>query len=294
MKKTLLTVAIIASAMSMAGMASCASHKHAASTQLPQPETIQAALDSICREGYNLFLAERVNWVATDSALERYSQDRVGGNIIWQPNSSTWSAVFFDTEHKNCLFELIYDIRTGKTTCYYELRPVSEQEHAQWDLKATMFDNAIEDYGDSLWYNADYGRPNVDFVRIDANTIRMYILLGVERPNIIPFGNDCSIDFDNKGNTKAFRRYHHSFIPIPTVDEEGNPISTVYHSHLSDNPYITPTDICNFLLYGGGMEQTYVLSTALDGYIIYNSKTNSAVFLSREAMDKINGNIGRK
>ena len=59
-----------------------------------------------------------------------------------------------------------------------------------------MWDNAMKNYGDSLHYSSDYGRPNIDFVRIDANTIRLYFLQGVERPNIVPFGNDYSIDFD--------------------------------------------------------------------------------------------------
>ncbi len=290
MKKTLITLSIIASAMSMAGMMSCASHKHASRAERPQPETIQAALDSICAEGYNLFVAERVNWVATDSALAHCDENNLRGNIIWQPNSGMWSAVFFDREQKNCLFELVYDTRTGEERCFYEPRPLSEQERAQWELKGTMFDNAIKSYGDSLRYNSDYGRPNVDFVRVDPNTIRMYILQGVERPNVIPFGNDYSIDFDNKGNAKAFRRYHRGFLPMRTVDEKGEKVATIYHSHLKDNPYITPTDICNFLLYRGEMESTGVLSTALDGYIIYNAKDNSAVFLSKEVMEKINGN----
>lgn len=282
--------AMVMATIGVMAFASCSSHKPAAGVEHLQPEQIQAALDSICAEGYNLFVAERVNWVATDSALAHCDENNLRGNIIWQPNSGMWSAVFFDREQKNCLFELVYDTRTGEERCFYEPRPLSEQERAQWELKGTMFDNAIKSYGDSLRYNSDYGRPNVDFVRIDANTIRMYILQGVERPNVIPFGNDYSIDFDNKGNTKAFRRYHRGFLPMRTVDENGEKVAAIYHSHLKDSPYITPTDICNFLLYRGELEQVYILSTALDGYIIYNAKDNSAVFLSREVMDKINGN----
>lgn len=290
MKKALKTLALMTSAICIVGMASCSVHKRNVLTERPQPEQIQAALDSICAEGYNLFVAERVNWIATDSALAHCDENNLRGNIIWQPNSGMWSAVFFDREQKNCLFELVYDTRTGEERFFYEPRPLSEQEREQWELKGTMFDNAIKSYGDSLRYNSDYGRPNVDFVRVDPNTIRMYILQGVERPNVIPIGNDYSIDFDNKGNTKAFRRYHRSFLPMSTVDENGEKVATIYHSHLKDNPYITPTDICNFLLYRGEMESTGVLSTALDGYIIYNAKDNSAVFLSKEVMEKINGN----
>lgn len=283
------------SAICVVALASCSSHKAVATGEHLQPEQIQAALDSICNEGYNLFVAERVNWVATDSVLEHYSQDRIGGNIVWQPNSNMWSAVFFDGEHKNIIFELIYNTHTQEVAISCDTRPISEMEQAQWDLKVVMWNNALQRYGDSLRYNSDYGNPNIDFVRIDAKTVRMYILQGVERPNVIPFGNDYSIDFDNKGNAKAFRRYHRSFLPMKTVDEEGKSVSKVYHSHLKDNPYITPTDICNFLLYRGeNMEQTFVLSTALDGYIIYNAETNSAVLVTREVMEKISKNLSKE
>lgn len=77
---------------------------------------------------------------------------------------------------------------------------------------------------------------------------------------------------------------------MPTITENGGKVAYISHSHLKDNPYITPTDICNFLLYRGEIEQLYIFSTALDGYIIYNANSNSAVFLSKEAREKILGN----
>lgn len=290
MNMKLKTLSIMTLAICLVSMVSCSTHKTFSKTERPRPRQIQAALDSICNEGYNLYIAERVNWVASDSAQEHCDINNVGGNIIWQPSSGVWKALFLDREQKNCIFELVYDTRTEKETYFYEPRPLSEQERAQWELKVTMWDNAMKNYGDSLHYSSDYGRPNIDFVRIDANTIRLYFLQGVERPNIVPFGNDYSIDFDDTGNTKAFRRYHRSFLPMSTVDENGEKVAALYHSHLRDNPYITPTDICNFLLYRGEMETTYVLSLALDGYIIYNAKGNKAVFLTREVIEKINGN----
>jgi hypothetical protein len=184
-----------------------------------------------------------------------------------------------DKEQKNCIFEFRYDLNSKEQTVSYDSRPISENERGILEKKNLMLKNAIEQYGDSLHYNPDYGRPNFDFVRIDANTTRMYMLQGVERSGIIPFGNDFSFDFDNDCNVKAFRRYHRSFIPISNEGE------TAFHSHLKDNPYITPTDICNFLLYHGNMKETAVLSTALDGYIFYNAETHTATFV-HEIKDK--------
>ena len=238
-------------------------------------------LQEICKEGYNLYVSEHVNWVSSDSLLAHYSVDDIGGKIIWQPTDSTWNAMFLDTEQKNAIFELKYNIKSKHQVISYDIRPVTEMEKTVLEKQNTMFRNAIDQYGDSLRYNSDYGRPNFDFVRIDANTTRMYMLQGVERSGIIPFGNDISIDFDNNCKITAFRRYHRSFIPVSNDGE------VAFHSHLRDNPYITPTDICNFLLYRGKMKQTYILSTAHKGYIIYDAESNSAEFIPKGDMKKI-------
>ena len=74
---------------------------------------------------------------------------------------------------------------------------------------------------------------------------------------------------------------------MKTVDDSGKPAESVYHSHTKDNPYITPTDVCNFLLYRGSMKQTNIISPALGGMIIYDASTNSCVFLSTEALERI-------
>lgn len=250
----------------------------------PEAEIIQATNDSICAEGYNLYIAETINWMSTDSVLAHYSRDDLGENLIWQPTDSTWSATFFDKDIKNCVFELKYNHVNRTNTISYEKRPITETERAQARIKNIMIKNAFENYGSEIKYNEKCGNPNFDFVRINDNLIRLYILQGTVQPNTIPFGNDYSIDFDNNGNALCFRKYHNSLIAIKTVDVEGQQIKSVVHSHLRDNPYITPTDVCNFLLYRGGLKENHILSTALDGYIIYHAEDNSTEFVPMDEM----------
>ena len=250
------------------------------------PEMIQAINDSICAEGAVLYIAERLNWVSTDSVLARYRYEDLGGSLIWQPTSGTWSAIFYDKDKKNCIFELKLNTMSGANSLSYDIRPLTEEEQVQIKLKYTMLDNAFEKYGEQIKFNEKIGNPNFDFVRINDNLIRLYVLQGTVQPNTIPFGNDCSIDFDNCGNPLCFRKYHQSLIAIKTVDDEGNKIVSVVHSHLADNPYITPTDVCNFLLYRGELEESYILSTALGGYIIHHAATNTTEFKPTEIIGK--------
>ena len=246
------------------------------------PEVIQAINDSICAEGAVLYTAERLNWVSTDSVYARYRHEDLGGNLIWQPTASTWSAIFYDKDNKNCVFEIKLDTKSGANSLSYDIRPLTEQEEAQIKLKQTMLNNAFEKYGDQIKYNDKIGNPNFDFVRINDNLIRLYVLQGTVQPNTIPFGNDCSIDFDNSGNPLCFRKYHQSLIAVNTVNDEGKKVISVVHSHLADNPYITPTDVCNFLLYRGELEDSYILSTALGGYIIHHAANNTTEFKPTE------------
>ncbi len=242
------------------------------------PEVIQAINDSICAEGAVLYTVERLNWVSTDSVFARYRHEDLGGNLIWQPTASTWSAIFYDKEKKNCIFELKFDTKSGAHSLSYDIRPITEEELVQIKLKDTMLDNAFEKYGDQIKYNDKIGNPNFDFVRINDQLIRLYVLQGTVQPNTIPFGNDYSIDFDNSGNPLCFRKYHQSLIAVKTVDDGGNKVVSVVHSHLADNPYITPTDVCNFLLYRGNLEDSYIMSTALGGYIIHHAADNTTEF----------------
>ena len=255
-----------------------------ANGQTPAEETsekagaIEEILDSICAEGYNLFTAECVNWISTDSLLAHFRAEEIGGKIMWQPTIDTWSVVFTDKEKNESILEFKYDIDSKERSISLVPRPLSWFEKQAMEKKNLMYKNAVEQYGDSLRYNPEYGRLNFDYIRIDDNTTRLYIVHGVERAGIIPFGYDYSIDFDNDCNIKAFRRYHNSFLPQP------NDAVSITHSHLKNNPYITPTDICTFLLYRGEMKETSIYSSALKGYILYDAETNTATFLTTEEM----------
>jgi hypothetical protein len=238
----------------------------------------QEIIDSICTEGHNLYIAELVNWISTDSVFAHYGKDDWEGNVIWQPTDSTWSAVFFDKGMKNCIFELSFNRSNVSISVSYDKRPITEIEKAQVEKKYTMLENAFSKYGDSIRNEPKCGELNIDFVRINDNLSRMYILQGTVHNNMIPFGNDYSVDFDNEANVLCFRRYHRSLLALKTVDDEGKPAESVMHSHLQDNPYITPTDICNFLLYRGSMRKTGVLSTAFEGLFYYDAENHTVEF----------------
>ena len=111
---------------------------------------IQAKNDSVCVEGYNLFIAERINWMATDSVLSRYSQEELGGNVIWQPTDSTWNAIFIDKEIKNCIYEMQYNKNDKRFKMSYDKRPITEVELAKLSVKNVMLENLVKKCGNKI------------------------------------------------------------------------------------------------------------------------------------------------
>lgn len=247
-------------------LSSCSTTRNGTSKKLPPMKEISPILDSIVEEGYQLYYSERANWVATDLVFEKYQPEQLGSSVSYQPDKDSWIVAFFDKNNENCLMECLFDNNSNQTAVIDSIRPVTDTEKEMLQQKQTMLDAAIRKYGSELSFAPEsFGNPNIDIIRFSDKFTRLYFLQGTIQPNMIPFGNDYSIDFDENLTPITFRRYHRSLIQCPTKGEHGEEVRMIWHSHLKDNPFITPTDICNFLLYRPeDMLEFTVFSTAYD------------------------------
>ena len=243
------------------------------------PPEFFATLDSIIDEAWQLYYSERANWIASDLVMEKYKVEDLGGTLSWQPNDTVWSVIFMDKKKENSLLEYRINTREVKGMVMEDVRPLTQTELEEFDKRVKIINGAIEKYGDSLLFaSQSFGQPNFDIIRINDTLTRLYLLQGTVLENIIPFGNDYSIDFDKELNPIAFRKYHHSLIATRTKTEKGGKVETVMHSHTKENPFITATDICNFLLYRPqDMDMFYVYSTAYKCKFAYSVHTNSII-----------------
>ena len=247
--------------------------------RLPPLSELYVTLDSIVNEGWQLYFSERVNWIASDLVLEKNDMDAIGGSMTWKPNDSVWVAIFYDKNAKNCIFEYRYNFVSNQEESIDVSRPISSLEQTEIKRKKQMIEQALKKYADSLYFaNQSFGSPNIDIVRINNKLTRLYFLQGTVKSNVIPFGNDYSIDFDENLKPLTFRRYHRSLIAMQTRTEDGSKVETIMHSHLKDNPFITPTDICNFLLYRPeDLDVFFVYSTAYKCKFAYYLSLNQII-----------------
>ena len=118
--------------------------------RLPPLSELFVTLDSIVKEGWQLYYSERVNWIASDLVLEKFDMDAIGGSVTWKPNDSVWSAVFYDSGAKNCIFEYRYNFVSNQEESMDVPRPISSLEQTEINRKKRMIEQAVDRYADSL------------------------------------------------------------------------------------------------------------------------------------------------
>lgn len=248
----------------------------------PPMHVINAVNDSVIDEGNILYLHDKLNWVMSDAYKQMCSSKTASLSVVGSLNDTLMSGIMIDVEQMKCVFECRLNLNTGEIEPFNLVRGLTPKEIERAQRQVDLLDK-IGDL-DSIVNIKEAGNLNADVVEISKNLTRVYLLQGTNKSKLIPFGNDYSFDFDDSCYLIARRKYHRSFIPIDFSRKEGN-IRKCTHSHLDDNPYITPTDIATFLLYGHdlyGMKTFSVYSKALGCYFTYNADNATIILVDDE------------
>ena len=251
----------------------------ALNAQRPAIHEIDAINDSVIVEGHNLYLHDKLQWVMSDAYKQLCSSKTASLAVVGNLNDTLMSGIMIDVDQMKCVFECRINLNTGDIEPFDLVRGLTPKEIERAERQVDLLDKVSE--LDGIVNIKEAGNLNADVVEISPKLTRVYLLQGTNKSKLIPFGNDYSFDFDASGNLIARRKYHSSFIPIDFSSKEGN-IHKCTHSHLDDNPYVTPTDVATFLLYGHdlyGMKTFSVYSKALSCYFTYNTETSTIVLV---------------
>lgn len=247
--------------------------------QRPAMHDINAVNDSVIDEGNNLYLHDKLSWVMSDAYKQMCSSKTASLSVVGMLNDTLMSGIMIDVDQMKCVFECRLNLNTGEIEPFNLVRGLTPKELSRAERQVTLLEKVGEI--DGIANVKEAGNLNADMVEISPSLTRVYLLQGTNKSKLIPFGNDYSFDFDANGELVASRKYHNSFIPIDFSDKNGN-IRKCTHSHLDDNPYITPTDIATFLLYGHDlyeMKTFSVYSKAFKCYFTYNAETATIVLV---------------
>ena len=262
--KYLLSVILLLPLMGMA------QPSQTANRTLPTEEELAAIGDSIIEEGTRLYVYESLSWMAADLLKEHAgeSMSRITGSAVMVDEDG--SLTQFYCSEDSVLFSCSLDLNDFSLSWDNTVRPMTKNHHIAVAWRTVMINGILETYGDRIQVAPD-GSLSVDLIWISEDKIRAYLLPRTTLDDVIPFGSDCYVDIDVDGNILDFHQFHHSYIPINVIDEENKQMLQVIHSHTSDNPFFTPTDICISLLYARdffGMTSTSILSTAFTPSVI--------------------------
>ncbi len=245
----------------------------------PAMHVVNAVNDSVIDEGYRLYYHEKLNWVLSDAYKQLCSSKTASLSTIRQVNDTLMSGIMIDVDRMKCVFECRLNLNTGDIEPFDLVRGLSPQEIEHAEKHVTLLEEL--DKLDGIESVREAGNLNVDIVEMGPSLTRVYLLQGTNKAKLIPFGNDYSFDFDADCKLIARRKYHTTFIPIDFSSKNGN-ISKCTHSHLDGNPYITPTDVATFLLYGHDlyeMKTFSIYSPDMKCYFTFNTETATIVMV---------------
>ena len=214
--------------------------------------------------------------MASDLLVEHATVDLsdIRGAVQWEENDKL---THFYCRQDSVVFSCTLDLNDYSLSWDNTVRPMTDDDRDAIHFKSDIIHRILETYRDSI-YTIQNGSKNIDVVWLSADRLRVYLLQGTTLNGVIPFGNDYYVDVDSDGNLIDFHRYHHSYIPIEIKQTgEDTQAVEVIHSHTADNPFFTPTDICNALLYARDlywMNSVCVISTAFDPPVIMTFNMN--------------------
>ena len=242
---------------------------------MPTAEELKAVNDSILAEAYQLYLHEKVAWILEDLfyGSESKAIKDVEGWIPFTDDGVNVKGIFFNEEKTKSLFEASFNIETREWATTDSIRNLTVEEIEAINVHLQVI-NAVNSL-DNIPSCPEGCTFNIQVMRMGEDLYRVYWILGTSQHGIIPFGCDFSYDCDSSGNITEFRRYHNSYIPSPLI-MDGEPVREIRHSHTSICPYVAPTDIALFLLYGYGSSELTgfkVYSSALKCYFVFDAES---------------------
>lgn len=209
-------------------------------------EELKMKLDSILVEGKLLYAYERAAWVSTDLLATDPDLRAQAQSYLTYNSGSALTTIIVGDNMEKCLAEFSFVTSYDKP----DIATIKKRDLTELEVKLLgVRDNVINQLGNEEY---NLGIPegySLNLVLIPfEEKFKTYILTGTSQSDIIPFGNDYLFITDSDGQIESWKKFHTGLIPSNT-SHEGNKVVKMTHSHVKDNPLISATDICTFMLY---------------------------------------------
>jgi hypothetical protein len=252
-------------------------------------QNIDKLRDEVVAEGKKLYRSEMASWYGSDIfTAEVKDRSNFGGYLSYTEDDIS-HAIFFSNDDKpkvlaTVTFDQTYNVDTAKRD--FKPRDFSKQEKDLYEIRQAAIARMQTDTIFKFYKNTN---PNL-IPLITGKDRKVYVLTGPSVNNVVIYGNDYLLTFDEKNTVKSVKRLHANIITVQYGDDTQVAIAPI-HTHLPQTGEImTATDICTTMLYEKltGWESAFVMS---EKYVsIWNCKTDHMVVMTTKAFRKMNEN----
>ncbi|MEI7489608.1 MAG: hypothetical protein WCJ72_19760, partial [Chryseobacterium sp.] len=211
-------------------------------------QDLKKTAKEIQEEGIELYRSEMASWYGTDVLKANYDKmENIKGYFSYI-DGGVPKCIFFSEKNKvlaTVAFPANYNPRDAKLD-------LNERDFTTKELDYfTIRQNANEKVKTDTIFQ-QYNNTSINLIPlIDKNNVKkVYAVTGPSVDNIVIFGNDYLISFNDKNEVKNIEKLHKGIIVQAMKEEKMENAISGLHSHVLENQQtITPTDICTLMLY---------------------------------------------
>ncbi len=253
-------------------------------------------LENIITEGKLLYRSERASWIGTDLFLERYTnKDNIGGYFSYFDDDKTKCVFFSKADNPKVIGTMTFDSTFNMNTVDVNMqeRDFVKKELESYEIRQLAFQVI---YSDTIFKT--YNNTSLNVIPLITETSKkVYVLTGPQANDVVIFGNDYLISFNEENKPTRAKMLHKNIIPIYNKESKSAPgeaLSTM-HSHSEETgEYITPTDICTLMLYEKYANWKTHIVVSQKYLNIWDCNTNELTLLSNKEAKKLAEAVEKK
>jgi hypothetical protein len=246
-------------------------------------QDIARLINEIAYEGVTMYKMDQLVQNSADYIYDQADMSRLRGYVSFK-EGETFHCIYWNGAYDN--LEVIHHFSTDEPErpelmrAENKKRPLTDLEQKYYDMKMQAITYIR---GEPDFFSVPNGlRLNIYFVTTREG-IKGYVMPTTTQEDLIPLGNDYVFLFDKNGELQGYDHIHKQYTEIETSKMKSDPggeIQTVQSIGNSAVPHITPTEICNLLIYSPQPEvhEHYVIS---DRFVsIFSLKERSLVIVA--------------
>lgn len=243
----------------------------------------------IVEEGKQLYKTEMASWYGTDLFLESYkNRENIGGYFSYTENELAKCIFYSKAANPNVIGTISFDSTYRLDLAQIDLneRNFSKMENDLYEIRKRAVEEMNTNQGGFFKFYQNTS-PNI-IPLINGSEKKVYVLTGPKKSDVVIFGNDYLLTFDQNNNLVSKKQLHQNIIPISYSNTaEGEVVEM--HTHLPETgELITATDVCTLMLYEKFANWTTHNVVSKKYLSIWNCQTDELVILPMKTVKKIN------